>query len=324
MKKTIQIADMRADCGQKTAGMITVPGTSYELPLTIINGSGDGKVFLVSAGVHGCEYPGVQATVELAQEMDPSAVSGAVIFVHSVNPPALFGRRAYVCPADEESKNFNRISPGNKNGTTAERVSAFFFTEIVPQCDLHLDIHSGDIVEDLEEFIAVCNSPDPEVRDYCTEIARHTSFTHRINSHGRTELYNSSAIDCHVPGLLFERGGAGQVKRDEIERDKEDILSICRFIGILEGEPIDNTAAQIFYPRHHWGGAGHTGLFYRFVKTGDEIKKGQKLGEIRDFFGNLLEEIFAEYDGRMKIANNTLGISAGDDTFMYGSTRESD
>ncbi len=321
MKRDIRIADLCAGSGMKAAGLITVPGTSYELPLTIINGVEDGKIFLVSAGVHGCEYPGIQATVELARELDPCAVSGAVIFVHAVNAPGFFGRRAYVCPADEESKNFNHISPGNRNGTTAERVSAFFFTEIVPQCDLHLDIHSGDIVEDLEEFIAVCNSPDPKVVEYCTEIARHTSFTHRINSRGRTELYNASAIDCNVPGLLFERGGAGRVKRHEIDRDKADIISICRYIGILEGEPVDNTAAQIFYPRHHWGEAGHTGLFYRFVKTGDEIKKGQKLGEIRDFFGNLLEEIFAEFDGRVKIANNTLGISAGDDTFMYGSTR---
>ncbi len=324
MKRSIQIADLTAACGQKAEALVTVPGTSCELPVTIINGSSDGKVFLVSAGVHGCEYPGVQASVELAREIDPAAVSGAVIFVHSVNPSGLFGRRAYVCPADEESKNFNRISPGDKNGTLADRVSAFFFSEIVPQCDLHLDIHSGDIVEDLEEFIAVCNSPDPAVRDWCTEIAKHTCFTHRINSHGRTELYNASAICCGVPGLLFERGGAGRVKREEIDRDKADILSICRYLGILEGEPIDNAAAQIYYPRHYWGQAGHTGLFYSFVAIGDEIKKGQKLGEIRDFFGNLLEEIFAEYDGRVKIACNTLGISAGDDTFMYGNTREED
>ena len=54
------------------------------------------------------------------------------------------------------------------------------------------------------------------------------------------------------------------------------------------------------------------------------MKKGQKLGEIRDIFGNLLEEITAVFDGRIKISNNTLGVSKGDDTFMYGNTRESD
>jgi predicted deacylase len=63
---------------------------------------------------------------------------------------------------------------------------------------------------------------------------------------------------------------------------------------------------------------------YKFVETGDEVKKGQKLGEIRDIFGNLLEEITAVFDGRIKISNNTLGVSKGDDTFMYGNTRESD
>lgn len=324
MKKDLKIGELTVKPCEKVSKCIIVPGTNYELPITVINGEEDGKVLLVTAGVHGCEYPGIQALVELAQEIEPEEVSGAIIFIQAVNPPALYGRRAYVCPADEENKNYNHISPGNKNGTTAERVSAFIFDEIVPQCSLHVDIHSGDIVEDLEEFIAVCATEDPVMRDYCTEIAKHTCFTHRINSHGRRELYNSSAIDRGVPGLLFERGGQGILNWDEVERDKDDIISICQSLNILDGEPYDNSEGQIFYPRHCWDEAHHTGLFYKFVTTGDEVKKGQKLGEIRDIFGNLLEEITAVFDGRIKISNNTLGVSKGDDTFMYGNTRESD
>lgn len=324
MKQTINVGELAVKCGEKVSKCIVVPGTDYELPVTIINGCGEGKVFFATAGVHGCEYPGIESLVELSQEIEPEDVSGAIIFVLAVNPPALYGRRAYVCPADEENKNYNHISPGNKNGTTADRVSAFIFDEIVPQCDLHVDMHSGDIVEDLEEFIAVCNTENDEMRDFCTKVAQHTCFTHRINSHGRRELYNSSAIDRNVPGLLFERGGQGILNWDEVERDKMDIISICQYLGILEGEAQDNSEGQIYYPRHYWGEAGHTGLFYKFVETGDEVKKGQKIGEIRDMFGELLEEIHAPFDGRVKISNNTLGLSKGDDTFMIGCTREND
>ena len=324
MKETFKIGELSVASGEKVCRNIFVPGTDYELPITVINGVEDGKVFLATAGVHGCEYPGIQALVELSQEIEPEEVCGAIVFIPVVNPSGFYGRRAYVCPADEKSTNFNHISPGDKNGTLAWKVSAFIFDEIVPQCNFHVDMHSGDIVEDLEEFIAVCATTDPEMEKFCTEVAKHTSFTHRINSHGRRELYNSSAIDRGVPGLLFERGGQGILNWDEAEKDKDDIISICQYLKILDGEPIDNSEGQIYYPRHHWGEAEHTGLFYKFVNTGDEIKKGQKIGEIRDMWGNVLEEIIAKFDARVKISPNSLGLSKGHDTFMYGSTREED
>ncbi len=322
MKSTVCVAGIQCLPGQKTSEIITIPGTAYRMPFTIINGNEDGKKIFITAGVHGCEYPGIQAAVELSQELDPAKVRGLIVIIPAFNLSALYGRRAYVCPEDEESKNYNHIFPGDRNGTTAERVAAYVSEEIVPMMDLHVDLHSGDITEKLVEFIDVCNSKDPKIVEWCTEICKHTSFTHRINSNGRTEVYNSSAIDRGVPAILFERGGLGQVNRDEIDRDKADLISIMRYIGILPGKPLDNSAGQIFYPRHHWGSAGATGLFYKFADTGDEIRKGQKIGEIRDIFGNVLEEIFAEFDAHIRLSNNTLGIAKGNDTFMYGSIRE--
>ena len=55
--------------------------------------------------------------------------------------------------------------------------------------------------------------------------------------------------------------------------------------------------------------------------TGD-IKKGQKLFEIRDFFGNLIEEIHAKFDGHVVIVSNTLGVNVGDDLITYGEIEE--
>ena len=311
--------------GEKKILEFTVPDSKgYSFPAVLINGCKEGKCFLATAGVHGAEYPGIQALIELGQEIGPADVSGAVLLIPIVNTPAFYGRRAYVCPADEESKNFNKVFPGRPDGTVADKVAYYITEHFIKGRDFHVDLHSGDIVEDLEEFCAVGNSPDPAIKAFVTEVAKHTLFTHRINSGGKTEVYNRSAIDLGIPSLLFERGGAGLVIPDEIERNKLDLISIMQYLKILPGEPIDNSEGQIFYPRHHWGEAGVSGCFYKFAGTGDEIKKGQLIGEIRDVSGHVLEEIRAEYDGRIKISNNTLGLSKGDDTFMYGSTRETD
>ncbi len=322
MKREINIAGLTVASGEKVRTMVKVPGTEYEIPVTVINGVDDGKLFFATAGIHGLEFAGIQATVELSEELDPYEVSGAVVFVPCVNTPAFFQRRAYICPADEENRNYNMTFPGKEDGTIAQRVAWFISDTITRHADFHVDIHGGDVVEDMEEFCAVCNTDDKEMQNFVIEAAKHTSFTHRIVSHGSSETYNVSALKLHVPGLLFERGCAGILNWDEVERDKMDLVSLMQFLKILPGEPIDNSKGQIFYESHSWGSAHATGLFYKFVNIGDEVAKGQKIGEIRDFNGNILEEIFAEFTGRVKIANNTLGISEGDDTFMYGSIRK--
>ena len=325
MNHKITAAGVSVLPGEKKIVDITVPETDgYTFPAVLINGKTDGKIFLATAGVHGAEFPGIEALVELGREIDPEEVKGAILFIPVVNTPAFYGRRAYVCPADEEQKNFNHVFPGNSHGTIAEKVAAFITEEFVKLCDFHVDLHSGDIVEDLEEFCAVGNTSDPDLLSYMTSVAEHTGFTHRINSRGECEVYNRTVIDMHKPALLFERGGQGLVKEEETKKNKADLVSLMRFLHILPGEPINNAEGQIFYPRHFWGEAKASGCFRKFVKTGDEVQKGQLIGEITDFQGNVLEAIRAEFNGRIKISNNTLGITKGDDTFMYGSPFESD
>ncbi len=322
MNTSIKIGDIAVSPGEKMQHAFRIPGAEdCFLPVIVINGKEDGKIFLATAGVHGAEFPGIQACIELGQELDPEQVSGAVILVPVVNGSGFHGRRAYVCPADEENKNLNRVFPGRPDGTKADKLAWFMTEEIIKKCDFHVDLHSGDIVESLEEFCAVGNTPDPKLRAFIIEASYHTSFTHRIHSGGQREVYNRSAIDLGIPSLLFERGGAGIVKREEIEKNKADLISLMQFLKILPGEPMDCSDSQVFYPWHHWGSAGASGCFYSHVKLGDEVRKGQLLYEIRDPFGNVLEEVRAEYDARVKILNNCLGIRKGDDTIMYGTSQ---
>ena len=48
----------------------------------------DGKIILITSGIHGGEYPGIQTAIELAQELNPAEVQGALIILHPVNTQA--------------------------------------------------------------------------------------------------------------------------------------------------------------------------------------------------------------------------------------------
>lgn len=317
MKQPITIAGLTAGPGSIVQGYVNVPETDYQIPVTILNGAEDGKTLLATAGIHGCEYPGILAVTELARELDPQEISGAVILVHAVNMSGFLLRQPFVVPADENRKNLNRLFPTDGTGTLADKICVFLMEQFVRSSDFHVDLHSGDLVEDLESFLLVANLP--EQRDMITEIARRTSFPWRMNSGGRREFYNASAITCGVPSLLFERGGAGECHRADVEADKADLRRVMQCLGILPGEAPVNEA-QVFFDRHEWTEAepGDEGLLIPFVHVGEDIREGQKLFEIRDMFGNLTRELRAKFDAHIVIQSRTLSVHPGDDLITYG------
>ena len=49
-----------------------------------------------------------------------------------------------------------------------------------------------------------------------------------------------------------------------------------------------------------------------------QVKAGQKVGEIRDLFGNVLKEYYAEFDGIVLMVTVSLAVREGDPILSYG------
>ena len=88
MKETLCIGALQAESGTKTNGYYTVPKTLHRIPVTIINGAKDGKIILITSGIHGGEYPGIQTAIELAQRVKSCRGSRGAIILHPVNTQA--------------------------------------------------------------------------------------------------------------------------------------------------------------------------------------------------------------------------------------------
>ena len=103
MKKEISICNITAKPDQKAQGFINILDTETKMPITIINGQKEGKTVLITAGVHGWEYPGIRTAIELAKEINPQDVSGNIIIVHVVNTAGFEKRRAAIMPEDDKN-----------------------------------------------------------------------------------------------------------------------------------------------------------------------------------------------------------------------------
>ena len=141
MSDTLSVCGLTICRGSKLRTMLPVPGTEIEIPLTIINGAFDGPTLLVTAGIHGGEYPGIAAAMELGRSLDPQEIHGSLIMLHPVNIQGFWARREFIVP--EDGKNLNRVFPGNPDGTLSEKTAGLISSSFFPLADFYVDLHSG-------------------------------------------------------------------------------------------------------------------------------------------------------------------------------------
>lgn len=110
--KTIQISNLIVNPAEKIQTMLNIPRTSFSIPINIIHGAKPGPKILITAGIHGSEYPGIAATIQLANEIKAEEISGTLIIMPLVNTEAFWLHREQIVPQDH--KNLNRIFPGKK------------------------------------------------------------------------------------------------------------------------------------------------------------------------------------------------------------------
>src|SRR5436305_3968551 len=160
--------------------LIKLPGAALakdeSRPVISITGAKPGPVLFVNAGVHGGEYPAIEAVIRLSNTLDPKKIAGTVILMPVMNLPAFRARTPFVCPSD--NVNPNRVFPGDPTGSYSEQMTHALMNEFVVHADAYVDLHGGDIPEALVPF-AICRSEagltDSKARDVAArskEIAK--------------------------------------------------------------------------------------------------------------------------------------------------------
>lgn len=311
----IQLQTLCAPPNQTVRGFLTVGTTGVELPVIVINGAFPGKTVLLTAGIHGAEYTGIQTLVELAQELSPGVLHGALILLPMTNPTGFRAISPWNVP--EDGQNLNRMFPGQTDGSLSQQIAHTVTHTLLPLADFYADLHAGDLYEQLTPYVYYPGAADPQISQQSRSAACVLSVPYRVRSTAVTGSYNSAALRG-VPSLLIERGGRGQWSRREIGDYKADLYRLLSHLGLTEdGTAPENTDQQeiteVFYPS-----AQTDGLWYPAVAAGDFVRPGDPLGEIRDCFGTLLECCTAQAGGVVLYVTATLSIRTGDPTAAYG------
>jgi len=283
--------------------MVTLPGTALAdeaRPVTTITGAKPGPVLFVGAGVHGGEYPAVETVIRLGARLGAAQISGTVVLMPVLNLPAFWKRSMFVCPVD--NVNPNRVFPGAPDGTYSEQMTHALINEFIVHADVYIDLHGGDIPEDLVPF-TICRKGSEPADVKAAELARVFGLPYLLTVDRPIQRAKGSssyvaAAERGVPGVLAEAGGVGQMQQEAVTLLTDGIHRVMAHLGMIE-KTLPDAPPPTVLTAFEWLYSQNAGIFYPSVAANDDVQKGQEIGTVGSLFGETLETIVSPVTGRV-------------------------
>ena len=271
---------------------------------------------MVTAGVHGCEYVGIEALNRLKRELEPAALSGRVILLPLVNPEGFYHGSKQTIPTD--GQNLNRMFPGKSDGTFSSQLARVLEETLYPEADFLMDLHGGDVNEALTPLIFFPTAVEKSLSAAASAAAESLSVPYRVASTSRNGLY-SWAAQCGIPALLVERGERGLWSGEEVSACRENVYELIRHLGILHVDMVSSCFPQTEIRKAIYEEAPADGFWYPAVsEAGQKLKQGALLGTLRDSYGNEIARYTAPFEGVVLYYTLSLGVRSGDPLIAYG------
>ncbi|MCX5732836.1 MAG: M14 family metallopeptidase [candidate division NC10 bacterium] len=315
----ITVGEITAAPGQRARGFLSVEvgkGLSVRMPVVIINGKADGPVFAVTAGVHGAEYPGIEAAIRLSRTLDPAEVRGALLIVPVVSVPAYQRRAIYVNPLD--GINFNRVCPGNPMGTVTEMMADLLFKNVIAQADYYMDLHGGDMIEALVPFTLYYKTGNEAVDAKSRALAEAYGIPIILGSTVLRGGTYGAAAAMGKPSVLTEAGGQGILDEPSAQTHMRGVLNVLRRFGGLPGQPEAVPVAE-YYSRFVWLTAEQDCVYYPKVTVGQQVREGELIAEFTDLFGEKIGELKSPATGPVLFLVTSPAINKNDPLMAIGS-----
>ncbi|MEL7339131.1 MAG: M14 family metallopeptidase [Bacteroidota bacterium] len=320
--------DQQVSPGQKAHFLITLSDGQQQadIPITVFHGAQQGPVLGITAGVHGYEYAPILAGQQLIDKLDPETLRGTIILVQIANLASFLGRSPYLNPLD--GKNLNRVFPGAADGTITARIAYYLSENVIARCDYFIDMHSGDAPEDLRPYTAFYHHDSlVAISQKGREMAIHMGFDHVVRFDATKQDYakpefpslycSAEAFKRGIPAVDVECGKLGMIEEPLIEKIVMGVKSLMKHLEMIEGEPLASAGVLLFEERFSLS-SKHTGIFYPLKSSGDYVQKGMKLGYITDFFGQVVEEVYADQSGIILYMLGTPPVNVGETLFSIG------
>jgi predicted deacylase len=299
---TFSVGTATASRGATATGVLVVAAagdSGLRIPVAVIHGARPGPVVAFVAGSHGTEYASIVALQRLIPRLDARRMAGTVIVAPLLNIASFEQMTPHLNPVDR--KGMNGQYPGDASGTQTQRALAVVTREIVGPADVIVDLHGGDLDEDLRPYSYWFRGGRPSQDSASRALAIAFGLDHIIvtdvNPDAPTAGRSLSGQGL-VRGktvVVAEAGRSGTVMPGDVTALVDGSLNVLAALHVIERRvaPVQPT----------WLGGGarvaadSAGMFFATVPRDTRVKRGQVVGYTTDYLGQRTGEIRAPMDG---------------------------
>jgi predicted deacylase len=238
---------------------------------------------------------------KLISRIDGRALAGTVIVLPLLNVASFETMTPHVNPIDR--KGMNSTYPGDPNGTQTQRALAEVTKQIVTPADVVVDLHGGDLDEDLRPYSYWFRGGRAAQDSAGLKLALAFGLDHIIvtdvdpSGPNAGRSLSGQALVRGKTVLVAEAGRSGIVAPADLSALVEGSLNVLGELKMLPRKP-----AHVQHPT--WlAGAGarvaadSAGVFFPSVARDTRVTKGQVVGHTTDFVGRPTGDVRAPIDG---------------------------
>jgi predicted deacylase len=278
----------------------------------------------VLAGMHPNEVSSMEAALRLKGALAGQLERGTVSILPILNMPGLYEHAQSICPID--GKNINFSFPGRRDGSFSEALAACIIDEWSAGADVFVDLHGGDLREDVAKFVMCQLTGDVTFDSRTRELARCFDADLVVEFQTGQTSNTGRAINA-LPtrgryGVMSEAGANGRIDEDSVAFHLNGVLEIARFLGLVGGVRVPRGRANRTLRGYEKIHSPATGRFYRDVDVNAQVAKGQRIAVIDDLFGTRIAEMRAPLPGRVVMTVTHGIVEAGEMVFGIGETAD--
>ena len=278
-------ANAKREIGLPIARLVT--GAEVTLPVLVVHGRSPGPSVWLDAAIHGDEVGGIEIVRRVLEGIHARDLRGTLIAVPIVNVHGFMNGDRYL----PDRRDLNRSFPGTPRGSLAGRIAHLMMTEVVEQCEVGIDLHTGsDHRTNLPQIRA--DLDDPKTR----ELAQTFGAPVMIHARTRDGSLRHAARERGATVLLYEGGEAWRFDEWAITAGVSGVRRVLTSLGMIDDDG-DHATSSLESRRTGWVRAGRSGIVRIECDLGAAVNAGDRLGVISDSFGRRLSVIKATRSG---------------------------
>jgi predicted deacylase len=323
-RPTFTVGTATASRGQKALGVLKVPaGTDggYDMPVAVVHGARPGPVLAVASGAHGSEYASILAVQRLIETVNPADISGTLILLPLINVPSFETITPHVNPTD--NKSMNRFYPGDPNGTQTDRASFAVTKEVVEKCDHLIDLHGGDLDENLRPYSYWTVTGNQKQDELSRAMVLAFGLDHIIISSDRpkdpkaSRYLENTASTRGKPSFTAEAGRSGPVNDADVAVLANGVLNVMGHLKMMQRqaaavknpvwiEPVVSVTAE------------QNGVFHPRVDRDAHVLKGAPIGIVTDYYNRKIQDVTSPEAGIVLFVRALPSLKKGDTLVSIG------